>query len=193
MPLLAKRLTKDWATEVLNPNRKMISAILFDLTEIGKKIANELEIKDYESLDNFLDDHKNGKSPLHQLEGGSHIDGEIALLKNCPMSSLLKAFEADGKLPENFHEVTEKYKFYYKKKEGVLHPFCIVHQIIRSHIAENFRINNKRTQILQIACASSTGDRVVYSTEGASRCGMNKEEIDKKVVGNACLYMIKCI
>jgi hypothetical protein len=193
MPLLAKRLTKDWATEVLNPNRKMISAILFDLTEIGKKIANELEIKDYESLDNFLEDHKKGQSPLHRLEGGSHIDGEIALLKNCPMSSLLKVFEADGRLPENFREVTEKYKFHYKKKEGVLHPFCIVHQIIRSHIAENVRINNKRTQILQIACASSTGDRIVYSTEGASRCGMNKEEIDKKVEGNACLYMIKCI
>jgi hypothetical protein len=193
MPLLAKRLTKDWATETLNPNRKMISAILFDLTEIGKKIANELEMKDYESLEQFLEDHKNEKSPLHMLEGGSHIDGEIAQLKKCPMSSLVKVFEADGKLPENFHEVTEKYKFYYKKKEGVLHPFCIVHQTIRSQIAEHFRINNKRTQILQIACVNSAGDRIVYSTEGASRCGMSKEEIDKKVRGNACLYMIKCI
>jgi hypothetical protein len=193
MPLLAKRLTKDWATETLNPNRKMISAILFDLTEIGKKIANELEMKEYESLENFLQDHENGTSPLHMLEGGSQIDGEIALLKNCPMSSLLKVFEEEGKLPEHFHEVTEKYKFYYKKKEGVLHPFCIVHQTIRSQIAEQFRINNKRTQILQIACANSAGDRIVYSTEGASRCGMSKEEIDKKVRGNACLYMIKCI
>ncbi len=193
MPLLARRLTKDWATEVLNPSRKMISAILFDLTEIGKKIANELEMKDYESLDNFLEDHKNGKSPLHMLEGGSHIDGEIAQLKNCPMASLLKVFEAEGKLPEHFHEVTEKYKFYYKKKEGVLHPFCIVHQTIRSQIAEHVRINNKRTQILQIACRNTTGDRTVYSTEGASRSGMNKEEIDRKVRGNACLYMIKCI
>ncbi|MGC2425196.1 MAG: hypothetical protein WA666_12695 [Nitrospirota bacterium] len=193
MPLLAKRLTKDWASDVLNPDRKMLSAILFDLTEIGKQIANELEIKDYESLEHFLQDHKNGTTPLHLLEGGSHIDGEIAQLQNCPMSSLLKVFEADGKLPEHFHEVTEKYKYYYKKKEGVLHPFCIVHQTIRSQIAEQIRINGKRTQILQIACISSSGDRIVYSSEGASRCGMNKEEIDKKVSGNACLYMIKCV
>ncbi|MHB8174681.1 MAG: hypothetical protein ACYDFU_09525 [Nitrospirota bacterium] len=193
MPLLEKRLTKDWAGRVLNPNRTMISAILFDLMEMGKEIAGEIKIKDYENLDIFLDEHKKGKSPLHLLEGESHMDGSIAQLKNCPMSSLLKSFDERGKLPEHFNEVTEKYKHYYKKKEGVLHPFCIVHQTIRSQIGDHFKIDNKKVQIFQIACTSCTGDRIVYSSEGASRCGMSKEEIDKKVKGNACLYMIKCI
>ena len=193
MPLLEKRMTKDWAVKVLHPDRKMISAILFDLMEMGKEIAKEIKIRDYENLEIFLDEHKNGRSPFHLLEGESHLDGNLAQLKKCPMLSLLNSFRAEGKLPEHFDEVTEKYKYYYKKKEGVLHPFCIVHQTIRAQIGDHFRIDGKKVQIYQIACINSAGDRIVYSTEGVSRSRMSREEIDKKVSGNACLYMIKCV
>ncbi len=193
MPLLEERLTKDWASRVLHPDRKMISAILFDLMEIGKDIAEEIKIRDYENFEIFLDEHRKGESPFHILEGESHIDGSLAQLKKCPMLSLLNAFKENGRLPVHFYEVTDKYKYYYQKKEGVLHPFCIVHQTIRSQIGDHFRIGDKKVQILQIACINSSGDRIVYSTEGTSRCGLSQEEIDKKITGNACLYMIKCI
>ena len=193
MPLLEKRLTKDWAGKVLHPNRKMISAILFDLMEMGKDIAQEIKMRDYENMDVFMDEHKRGNSPLHLLEGESHMDGKLAQLKKCPMLSLLNSFKEDGKLPEHFCDVTDKYKYYYKKKEGVLHPFCIVHQTIRSQIGDHFKIGDKKVQILQIACINASSDKIVYSTEGTSRCGLNQEEIDRKVKGNACLYMIKCV
>ena len=77
MSLLEKKLTKKWADDVITDNNRLIIAIIHDLQEVGKGIAEELELKDYEGIEQFLDEHDHGKSPLDVLEGKADARGAL--------------------------------------------------------------------------------------------------------------------
>ncbi len=191
MSYLEKKLTKEWAKQVIPEKSRLISAIIFDLQEKGREIAVEIDGKDYKSLDDFLKEHAAGRTSFARLEGKSTIEGEIVVLHNCPLLKLLGSLQGpDGKLPEHFRKVEEKYKDIYKNKGAILHPFCIVHQVIRSVIGEHTRVGGKSVAIYQIACRSVSG-KVVYANEGMSRIKFSKEEVDEKIDGQACMYLLK--
>lgn len=191
MSLLERRLTRKWADGVIRENSRLISAIIYDLQEKGKEIAAELKLKDYGSLEEFLEDQDNGKTPFDKLEGKSERDGNVLILNNCPMTALLNSVMVDGKLPEFYQNIVDKYKAIYKTKGAILHPFCIVHQVIRATVGEHLKIAGKPMHVYQVACRSMSSGRVVYATEGTGKVGMEKEEIDKKLEGKACMYMVK--
>ncbi len=191
MSYLEKQLTKEWAKQVIPEKSRLISAIIFDLQEKGREIAEEIDGKEYKSLEDFLREHASGNTSFARLEGKSTIEGEIVVLHKCPLIKLLSSLQGpDGKLPEHFREVEKKYKEIYKNKGAILHPFCIVHQVIRSVIGEHTTVGGKSVAIYQIACRSVSG-RVVYANEGMSRIKFSKEEVDERIDSQACMYLLK--
>jgi len=191
MSLIEKKLTKRWAEEVINENSRLILAIIHDLQEAGKNIASELDLKDYENIEKFLEEHDKGKSPLDTLEGQADRDGNILILKNCPMTKLLSDVMKDGRLPDFYQQIVDKYLDIYKTKGAILHPFCIVHQVIRSIVGEHIKVGGKPIKVYQIACRSMSSGKVVFATEGTSRVELDKDQIVKKIEGKACMYIIK--
>ncbi len=191
MSLLEKRLTKKWADETITANNRLVIAIIHDLQEMGRQIAAELGLKDYESLERFLEEHDRGRSPFDALEGKADREGTLFVLKGCPMTNLLNSVTVDGRLPEFYKKIVDKYLEIYKTKGAILHPFCIVHQVIRATVGEHIKINDKPVKVYQVACRSMTSGKVVYATEGTGRAGMERPEIDKKIEGKACMYLIK--
>jgi len=191
MSLLEKRLTKKWADDVINENNRLILAIIHDLQETAKNIAGELELKNFDSLEWFYVDHDKGSSPLDALEGKADRDGNVFVLQNCPMTNLLKSVMVDGQLPDFYQKIVEKYTEVYKTKGAILHPFCIVHQVIRATVGEHIKVNGGNMKVFQIACRSMSSGKIVYATEGTGRVEMKKEDIDRKIAGKACMYMVK--
>lgn len=189
--MLEKKLTKKWADEVINEDNKLILAIIHDLQEKAKSIADELGIKDYDSIQQLFEEHEKGKDPFDKLEGQADRDGNLLVLKNCPMTKMLGEVMVDGKLPEFYQKIVDKYKEIYKTKGAILHPFCIVHQVIRATVGERIKVGGKQLKVYQVACRSMSSGKIVYATEGMNRVELSKEDIDKKIEGKACMYIIK--
>lgn len=191
MSLLEKKLTKAWADEVIREEKRLISAIIYDLQEMGKAIAAELEFKDYESIEKFFEDHEHGRSPFDDLEGQSEREGELIILKQCPMTKLLKEVSSGGQLPDFYSKIVEKYKEIHKSKGAILHPFCIVHQVIRATVGDHVKVQGKKMRVYQVACRSMTTGNVVFAEEGMMRVNMGEDEVKKKISGKACMYLLK--
>lgn len=191
MSLLEKKLTKKWAEEVITENNRLVIAIIHDLQEMGKQIAEELEIKEYDSLERFLDEHDKGKSPLDMLEGKTDREGNLFVLKECPMTKLLASVMVDGKEPEFYKKIVDKYLEIYRTKGAILHPFCIVHQVIRATVGDHVKIKGKPMKVYPVACRSTSTGKIVYATEGTSRVELEKAEVDKKIDKKACMFLIK--
>jgi len=191
MSLLEKKLTKKWAQELINEDSRLILAIIHDLQEKGKAIADELGIKDYDSIEVLFMEHEAGKDPFDKLEGQADREENVLILKNCPMTKLLGEVAVDGKLPDFYQRIVDKYKEIYKTKGAILHPFCIVHQVIRSIVGDHIKVGGKNLKVYQIACRSMASGKIVYATEGMNRVDMTQDEIDKKIAGKACMYLIK--
>ncbi len=191
MSLIEKRLTKRWAEEVINEENNLVLAIIHDLQEKGKEIAEELGIKEYESMDWLFEDHEKGNDPFDKLEGKADRDGNVMVLKNCPMAKLLNDMTVEGRLPDFYQRIVDKYKEIYKTKGAILHPFCIVHQVIRATVGEHIKVGGKRLKVYQIACRSMSSGKIVYASEGMNRVDMKKDEIDAKIEGKACMYLLK--
>lgn len=191
MSLLEKKLNKKWADEVITDNNRLVLAIIHDLQEMGKSIASELELKDYEGMEWFFEEHDKGDSPFDVLEGKADREGNVLVLKDCPMTRMLKSVMIDGKLPEFYQKIVDKYTEIYKSKGAILHPFCIVHQVIRATVGEHIKVGGKPVKVYQVACRSMTSGKVVYAKEGTDRVEMSKEDIDEKIEGKACMYLLK--
>lgn len=191
MSLIEKKLTKQWAEEVINEESNLILAIIHDLQEKGKSIAEELGIKEYEGMERLFEEHDKGNDPFDKLEGKADRDGNVMILKNCPMSKLLNDMMVDGKLPQFYQRIVDKYKEIYKTKGAILHPFCIVHQVIRATVGEHIKVGGKKLKVYQIACRSMSSGKVVYATEGMNRVEMDKDEVDRKIESKACMYLLK--
>ncbi len=191
MSLLEKKLTKKWADEIIREDKRLISAIIYDLQEMGKAIAAELDIKDYESFEAFLQEHVSGKSPLDALEGKADNEEELFVLNQCPMTKMLESVMVDGKLPDFYQKIVDKYIEIHKTKGAILHPFCIVHQIIRATVGEHMKVKGKPMKVYQVACRSMSSGKVVFATEGMSRTEMDQEAVKKKIEGKACMYILK--
>ena len=193
MSLLEKRLTKKWAREVMSDEKRLMSAIIYDLIEMGENIALELDIKDYGTVTDFEADHAAGKSPFAVLEGNSDRKDCVHVLRGCPMAKLVESLKGeDGKLPKFYLKIGDKYKEMHKTKGAILHPFCIVHQVIRALIGEKTKIAGKPAKVYQVACRALKTGKIVYATEGTTRIGVDKEEVDGMIDGHACMYLVKC-
>jgi len=191
MPLLENKLTKKWADEIINEDNKLILAIIHDLQQKAKEIADELGLEELEDIGWLFTEFDEGKSPFNKLEGQAERDENLIILKQCPMSKLLSEVSVDGKLPDYYKTIVDKYIQIYKNKGAILHPFCIVHQVIRAHVGDHIKVGGKSLKVYQVACRSMTSGKVVYANEGMSKVDMTKEEVDAKLEGKACMYLLK--
>jgi len=191
MPLLENKLTKKWADEIINEDNKLILAIIHDLQQKAKEIADELGLEELEDIGWLFTEFDEGKSPFNKLEGQAERDENLIILKQCPMSKLLSEVSVDGKLPDYYKTIVDKYIQIYKNKGAILHPFCIVHQVIRAHVGDHIKVGGKNLKVYQVACRSMTSGKVVYANEGMSKVDMTKEEVDAKLEGKACMYLLK--
>ncbi len=192
MSLLEKRLTKEWAQEVMSDEKRLMSAIIYDLVEMGEKIASELKIGKYETLEEFLAQQDSGRSPFDILEGKADRKSNVYVLPRCPMAKLVESLrDEDGNLPDFYIKICKKYKEMHKTKGAILHPFCIVHQVIRAHIGEKTKVRGNPVKVCQVACRSLSSGEVAYASEGMDRIGLDKEDVDRMIHGNACMYLVK--
>jgi ASC-1-like (ASCH) protein len=192
MSLLEKRLTRQWAEEVMSDEKRLISAIIYDLQEMGNKIAEELDIRDYETLEEFLAEQDRGRSPFDVLEGKADRKSNVYVLPGCPMVKLVESLKDEkGKLPKFYLKIGDRYKEMYKTKGAILHPFCIVHQVIRALIGEKTKVRGQQLKVYQVACRALKSGKTAYATEGMDRIGLDKEDVDRMIDGNACMYLVK--
>ena len=191
MALLKKKLTKEWADEVLHEDVKLLLAVIHDLHHKGKELGKGFEGKTYGDLAEFYKDHDGGNSPLCQLEGKSERAGNLFLLKSCPMMDLLEASSEGGQLPAHFDMIVEKWKNLYKKQGAVLHPYCIVHQVIRTTVGEAIVAGGKKLRVVQIACRSTKSGVVACADEGLNRYNLSREDVAKRIAGHACMYAVE--
>lgn len=191
MSRIEKKLTKEWADEIIREDKRLISAIIYDLQEMGKAIAAELNIKDYESFEMFLLDHESGMSPFNALEGKADCEDNLFVLNHCPMAKMLESVMVDGKLPDFYQRIVDKYTEIHKGKGAILHPFCIVHQVIRATVCDHIKVKGKPLKVYQVACRSMSSGKVVFAMEGTTRTEMDQDAIRMKIGGKACMYILK--
>ena len=192
MSLLEERLTKAWAQELMSDEKRLISAIIHDLQEKGSEIAAELKLRDYGSLEEFQVEYDKGKSPFCILEGKADRKGDVYVLKGCPMAQRVESMKGEqGKLPKFYLKIGDKYKDIYKTKGAILHPFCIVHQVIREMVGQKIKVGGKPVKVYQVACRALKSGKTAYASEGMDRIGLDKDGVDKMIDGKACMYLAK--
>jgi len=187
MAELTKKLDKSWAEKVLDEKVTLILAVVNDLKKKGEDIAADIMTGGYGSLEEFLLAHDAKQSALIDLEGESTLDGNMIYLKRCPMSGLLAETTKGGK-PEHFDKIVDKWKQLYKNKGAILHPYCIVHQVIRQEIAEKTSVNGKKLRVYQVACSSADGTKMAFADEGLKKYNLTPEAAKKMIRGSACMY-----
>jgi len=131
---------------------------------------------------------------LEKLEGKSVEKGKITLLKRCPMIEAIKTikeknFQKTGKkdFPDSYKKITVKYIEKYPNEAGVLHPFCIVHQVMREIFAAS-----KNMLIRHIACQTPDG-KIAISNTGKELAGLSEKEVRDMIKGYTCSYLKKSL
>lgn len=166
MPEIARLITIDFISSVFKEGRS-IEEIIEDLENKGFELGQKVE-----DLDRF--------------EGESIVKESLRILKSCPMTGLLVELKRlnNGELPEYFKDVVNQYKTKYPRRAGILHPLCIVHQIVRKTFGMN-----KDKYFEQIACRSSSGE-VVFCEDGLVMAGLSEDEAKSLIADYACLYYL---
>lgn len=143
-----------------------------------EEIISDFETKGFE-MGELVDD-------LEKFEGESIIKDSLRILKACPMAPLLAEIKRlnNGILPEHFDDVVNQYKTRYPRRAGILHPLCIVHQIVRKTFGMK-----KDLYFEQIACRSASGE-VVFCEDGLVMSGLSEQEARELISGYACLYYL---
>ncbi|MBU2222319.1 MAG: hypothetical protein KJ722_06835, partial [Candidatus Omnitrophica bacterium] len=148
-----------------------INEMVVKLEEKGRQLAQNIE-------------------SLEELEGEVEVEGELCVLKQCPMVSVLNAVKkanaeltGEENLPDFYPQIVKDYIENHPEEGAILHPLCIVHQRIRKAFGEKHGF-----EIQQIACRSGSTGKVVYSKKGLEKAKMNEEEVSKAIGQGACLY-----
>ena len=128
MGLIKKSLDKEFITSVLRVDRTLISAIITDLRDKGKEIAEKLPFQSYSGKEEFFKAISLGNSELNQIDGKVELYENILILRNCVLSDLRKALlDQNGKLPSFYDNIEQKYMQIYRKKTGILNPIGRAH------------------------------------------------------------------
>lgn len=123
---------------------------------------------------------------MEELEGESVEEGNFRILKQCPMTGVIEKLKSlnGGSLPSHFGDVVRTFKEKYPNRGAVLHPLCIIHQVIRT----TFGMEHGQ-YYEEVACRSGNGETIV-SQDGLVMSGLSEKEAKNKVAGAACLYYI---
>ena len=139
-----------------------------------------------------VEEAKNVKS-MEEFEGESIHDGDLRILKKCPMVPTLNIIMKENlaqtgkeELPVFYREIVEKFIGQHPDEAAVLHPLCIVHQSMRDIIS-----SEKRCLARQIACRSEATGKVVFAKNGLSLANLTENQARDKIDVYACMYITK--
>jgi len=76
------------------------------------------------------------------------------------------------------------------RKEGIIHPLCIVHQIIREELLSRISKGPLYTHPVLIATRDKVKGIRAISREGNSLLGMKEEELIRLLNEHACIFLI---
>ena len=141
------------------------------------------------------DEEARNVGSLEELEGESIPDGDLRILKTCPMVPVINAVKkhnlaetGEDALPAYYREIVERCIEQYPGEAAILHPLCIVHQAMRDVIS-----SGKGTLTRQIACRSGATGEVVFANKGLSAANLTEEQARGKIDGYACMYMTRAL
>lgn len=90
-----------------------------------------------------------------------------------------------GKIPDYFTKIVDSYLSRSQRRRAILHPLCIVHQIIRKTFGQE-----KGMYFQQIACRSTTTGEIVFDDDGIVMSGLSEEKIKEMIKDSACMYYL---
>ncbi|MFQ6056108.1 MAG: hypothetical protein ACE5J3_09025 [Methanosarcinales archaeon] len=157
-------------------------------------------LQEGEDIDNIIetlvlkaDEEAENVKELEELEGKSIKDGNLRILKECPMMPVLAIIKKENlaetgkeELPVFYGEIVKKYIEHHPDEAAVLHPLCIVHQAMRDIIG-----SQKGHLTRQVACRSCDTGKVVFAKNGLSLANLTEEQAKDKIEGYACMYIQK--
>jgi len=125
-------------------------------------------------------------SSMEELEGESAVNGNMRILKQCPMSGVIAEVKANnnGALPSHYNEIVKGFKARYPNRGAILHPLCIIHQVIRT----TFGMEHGE-YYEEVACRGADG-MIAVSEDGLVMSGLTADAAREMVSGAACLYYI---
>ncbi|NOY75447.1 MAG: hypothetical protein GXP32_06610 [Kiritimatiellaeota bacterium] len=132
---------------------------------------------------------------MEELEGESVQDGDLRILKECPMASLINLIKKESlvqtgkeELPGFYHEIVQRYFEQHPGETALLHPLCIIHQAMRDIIG-----CEKGCLTRQVACRSTSSGKVVIAQNGISSANLTEDQAREKIEGRACIYTKKIL
>jgi len=166
MPILSEEVNVEYITSVLDGN-SAIEDILKLLEAKGAELGRKIK-------------------SMEELEGECIEEGDLRILKECPMAGTISRIKEmnNGTLPPYFDDIVRAFRAKYPNRGAVLHPLCIVHQVIRT----TFGMEHGQ-YYEEVACRGADGT-IVVSQDGLVMSGLSEGDARSKVSDAACLYYI---
>lgn len=167
MALLVDEITADYVMSVITEDVS-VSALLETLEakggELGKRVGS-----------------------MGELEGSSRQEGNLFILGTCPMASAIDEIKRrnGGELPKHFGRVVEAFKEKYPGRGAILHPLCIIHQVVRTTFGMEHGLYFE-----EVACRSAGSGEIAFAKDGLVMSELSEEEASRLIDGSACLYYV---
>jgi len=168
MALLVDEITADYVTSVITDDVSvpgLLEILEAKGGELGKRVGS-----------------------MEELEGSSRQEGDLLfILEKCPMSSAIDEIKKrnGGELPNHFDRVVEAFKKKYPGRGAILHPLCIIHQVVRTTFGME-----QGLYFEEVACRSADSGEIAFAKDGLVMSELSEEEARRLVEGSACLYYV---
>ncbi len=181
----------DEIRSILESDKLTVPEKVSRLRSIAREIAHKyFDYLPYKDLEEFYNDYDRKNSPLTKLEGPGMRYGDLIILKRCPSVPLFDFFrDKEGRFPEYWKTLPEEFMKQFQN-EAILHPLCIVHQAFRDILASHIPKGTGVVHSIAVACRSGTG-KIVYSEFGLKLAGRTKRDVEKKIEGFACAFLVR--
>ncbi len=167
MTKLTEELNADYVMGIITEN-VLIEDLLKTLEDKGSELGKKIDT-------------------LAELEGESTRQGDLWILHTCPMTQAVDEIKArhGGQFPAHFKDVMEAFKAKYPGRGAILHPLCILHQVVRTTYGAA-----QGKYFEEIACRSIDTGEIAVAQDGLVMSGLSEEEAKAMVEGAACLYYL---
>jgi len=196
--MVVSEMKANWGIEEIRKllkKGKPFNEIMTDVMEVGKKIAEKVGYKDYDSPEQFFQEVHEGKSPLFQIDGITlgnveDLGTNIFAVKVCPLGHLMNEMMKSTEGNDNtVQRVMEGFQF----GNGIKHKFldigCYITQQIRQMVISSLSVKGKYVfNYIHLGCRR--GDRIVLSNHEIEALGIDKSKIEKILEDYECVYAI---
>ncbi len=191
-----ERVTLEFVRSILK-EKKPINEIMIDVMKLGKSITDQIGHKDYQSIEEFLEDINAGTSPLFQLDAETDADVKdsglnIFAVRKCPLADLMDQMKQSGEGQDHLVS-TALDGFQVRENEG--HQFidlgCYIMQQLRQMLVSSITIKGEPIlNYLHLACKRGDAQEVVHSEGDVAAIGMDKALLEAMLEDHHCVYAI---